>query len=434
MNHGWLSAIVALSIGGCSPGSQPATRDSLDAVARDYVQLSLTIGEKEEGYIDAYYGPPDLQAAAKAEAPELSLEQLSERVEKLRLRASPMAAEGDAADARRARFLVAQLTAAAPRLRMLRGEKLPFEEEAEGLFGVRPQLAPLASFEAVLARIEQMLPGEGPLAGRVDAFQDKFTIPTGRLRPVFDAAIAECRRRALQHIELPRGESFELAFVTGKSWSGYNYYKGNAHSLIEINTDLPIRIERAVDLGCHEGYPGHHVLNALLEQHLVKGKGWIEFSVYPLYSPQSLIAEGSANYGVELAFPGTERLAFETRTLYPLAGLSAAEAQAYSTLREAMKALAAARFTIARELLEGRINDGEAARLIERYQLVSAERAKQSVEFIREYRSYVINYGLGEQMVRTDVETAGSSPQARWQRMEAILSEPTLPSDLRNGT
>ena len=212
---------------------------------------------------------------------------------------------------RRAKFLAAQLTAAATRLRMLRGEKLSFEEEAEGLFGVRPALRPLASYDPLLAQIEALVPGSGPLADRVEAFQRRFTIPADRLRPVFDAAIAECKARTVRHIVLPKEERFDLGFVTNKSWSGYNYYQGGYRSRIEVNTDLPIRISRAVDLGCHEGYPGHHVLNALLEQHLSKGRGWIEFSVYPLYSPQSLLAEGSANYGIELAFPGRERLTYE---------------------------------------------------------------------------------------------------------------------------
>ena len=78
-----------------------------------------------------------------------------------------------------------------------------------------------------------------------------------------------------------------------------------------MNTDLPITIDRAIDLACHEGYPGHHVYNALLEKHLVRDRGWVEFSVYPLFSPQSLIAEGTANFGIEVAFPGDERTAFE---------------------------------------------------------------------------------------------------------------------------
>jgi len=421
--------LVAATLAACQPSPPALPSDTLDSIARDYVRLSLIIGEKEEGYIDAYYGPPELQAAAKAEAPNLSLPELTKRTDALAARLAALKPEG--LDARRAAFLAAQLTAARTRLRMMAGEKLSFADEAKGLFGVVPELKPLASYDSVLARIEELVPGPGPLSTRVDAFQDRFTIPATRLKPVFDAAIAECKARTASHIALPKDERFAMAFVTGKSWSGYNYYLGNSTSRIEINTDLPIRISRAVDLGCHEGYPGHHVLNALLEERLVKGKGWIEFSVYPLYSPQSLVAEGSANYGIDLAFPGPERLAYETRVLYPLAGLPTADAERYAALQDAMKALAGARFTIARELLEGRIDEAEAVRLVQRYQLVSPERARQSVAFTKQYRSYVINYGLGQDMIRADVEAAGTTPATRWKRMKDILSEPTLPSDLK---
>ncbi len=422
--------LAILLVAACGPDRE-ASGDTLDAAARDYVQLSLTIGEKEEGYIDAYYGPPEIKAAAEAEAPTLSLAQLSARTEALAARVKALGSEARGMDARRARFLGAQLTAARTRLRMMSGEPLSFEDEALGLFGVRPDLQPLASFDPVLARIDALVPGEGPLSSRVDAFQDRFTIPADRLKPVFDAAIAECKRRTVEHIALPQGEAFDMAFVTDKSWSGYNYYLGGSKSRIEINTDLPIRISRAVDLGCHEGYPGHHVLNVLLEQRLVEERGWVEYSVYPLYSPQSLIAEGSANYGIDLAFPGPQRLAYETRALYPLAGLPTADAARYAALQEATEDLGPARFTIARDLLEGRIDEAEAVRLIQRYQLVSEARARQSVAFTKQYRSYVINYGLGRDMVRADIEAAGVSPEARWKRMEQLLSEPTLPSDLR---
>ena len=425
-----IAAALLLCACACNQAQTPPG-DSLDSIARDYVQLSLTIGEKEEGYIDAYYGPEELKAKALAEAPKLNLDQLFDRTAKLRTRAAAFEDAGDEMEQRRARFLVAQLTAASTRLRMLRGEKLSFEDESEGLFGVRPKVEPLANLDPVIAELETLVPGEGTLAARIDAFSNRFNIPTARLKPVFDAAIAECKRRTLQHIALPKGERFDMAFVTGKSWSGYNYYQGNAHSRIEINTDLPIRIPRAVDLGCHEGYPGHHVLNALLEQRLVKERGWVELSVYPLYSPQSLIAEGSANYGINLAFPGDEQLEFEKRVLYPLAGLPVGEADAYARLRLAMERLSGARFTIAKQLLEGKIDEAEAARLTERYELASAKRAKQSVAFIKQYRSYVINYGLGEEMVKADVEAAGGDAKARWKRMEQLLSEPTLPSDLR---
>jgi hypothetical protein len=421
--------LIIASATGCGQGG--GAKDSLDAIARDYVLLSLTIGEKEAGYIDAYYGPPELQARARADAPNESLDELANRVDALSRRVVDASGQAEGIDQRRARFLLAQLTAAETRLRMLKGEKLSFDEEAKGLFGVRPVLKPLSSYYPLLKQVEALVPGSGPLDRRVEAFQAKFTIPRDRLKPVFDAAIAECKARTVGHIALPKGENFELAFVTGKSWSGYNYYKGGYHSRIEVNTDLPIRISRAVDLGCHEGYPGHHVLNALLEQNLSKGRGWVEFSVYPLYSPQSLLAEGSANYGIELAFPGRERLNFEAAKLYPLAGLPPAEAARYFELQEAMKGLQGARFTIARDLLEGRISEAEAMRLTQHYLLVSPERARQLTDFTRQYRTYVINYGLGQDMVRADVEAAGPTAEARWKRMEQLLSEPTLPSDLR---
>ena len=220
-------------------------------------------------------------------------------------------------ETRRKLFLTAQLEAARNRLRIVAGERLGFEEEALGVYGVRLRLQPLSHYDPVLATIERLVPGEGPLAARVEAFVDRFTIPRERLDAVMRAGIAECRRRTLPHIPLPQGEAFTLEFVTNKSWSGYNWYQGNYRSIIQINTDLPIRLGRAVDLGCHEGYPGHHVFNMLLEQHLARGRGWVEYMVYPLYSPQSFIAEGSANYGRDLAFPGNERLEFERRDALP---------------------------------------------------------------------------------------------------------------------
>ena len=193
----------------------------------------------------------------------------------------------------------------------MRASALSFGEEALGLYGVSldGQLHPLADYDPILARIERLVPGDGTLADRVDSFMDRFVIPPGRLDAVMRAAIAECRRRTIAHIPLPRGERFALEFVTDQSWSGYNYYQGRYRSLIQVNTDLPVRMGRAIDLGCHEGYPGHHVYNMLLEQRLALARGWIEYTVYPLYSPQSFIAEGSANEGIELAFPGDERLA-----------------------------------------------------------------------------------------------------------------------------
>lgn len=430
------SLVLALLLAACTavapPASppQPLPAAGLDAVARDYVVLQLATGEKEDGYIDAYYGPAELAAEGKAMAAARSLSQLRSEADSLAARIAAMSFPRGSDEQRRASFLLANLNAARTRLRMLSGEKLSFDDEAEGLFGVRPTLKPASHFDPVLESIDKLVPGDGPLWKRVDDFQDRFVIPADRLKPVFDAAIAACKARTGRFVALPPGERFDLAFVTGKSWSAYNYYQGDFRSKIEVNTDLPIRMQRAVDLGCHEGYPGHHLLNILLEQKLTRGRGWIEFSVYPLFSPQSLIAEGSAKYGTELAFPGGEKLAFEVATLYPLAGLPTGQAAAHDRLAEAMRSLRGATMSIQREFLDGRIGEEEAVGQLQKYGLQSEARARKALDFAKQYRSYVINYGLGEQMVEADIE-AHSTPAERWKRFVEIISEPTLPSDLR---
>ena len=416
-------------LGACAATPSPATGpggDSLDAIARDYVALILEIGEHEEGYVDAYYGPPEWAAAA--EANPRTVPQLIQGAATLTDRLEAVSTAGaDAATAQRRQYLRAHVSAAAARLRMLSGEKMSFADEAEALFGIRPELAPLSSYDPVLAEIDALLPGPGSLTERVTEFKSHYVIPKDRLQAVMDAAIAECRARTARHIDLPANENFTLAFVGDKPWSGYNYYQGSSQSKIEINADFPIYTERAIDLGCHEGYPGHHVYNALLERTFVRERGWVEMSVYPLFSPMSFVAEGSANYGIDLAFPGEEALAFERAVLFPLAGLDPATAEKKAELQGLLRRLARAEYTIADDYLAGRIDRDTAIEQLMKYSLSPRDKATQRLRFIDTYRSYIINYGLGRDVVQAWVEGQGGD---RWDAMETLLSSQILPVDL----
>jgi hypothetical protein len=312
---------------------------------------------------------------------------------------------------------------------MIEGARFRFRDEATRLFALTPELRPLESYDPVLARIEALLPGQGPLAERVEAFRNRYVIPRERLDAVMGAAIAECRRRTLAHIRLPANEHFTMKFVTRQSWSAYNWYQGSNQSLIEVNTDLPIFIDRAVALGCHEGYPGHHV-QGIYNERQYRERGLIEFSVAPLYAPASPLNEGGADFGVALAFPGEERVRFESVALYSLAGLDPATAAVYGTLREALRDLSGARLTIAAMYLDGEIDRVRALELTQRYQLISRERAERSLAFTEQYRSYVINYSAGRDLISAYAHRAGQDEAAHWAAYERILSELLLPTDL----
>ncbi|HKI04524.1 MAG TPA: hypothetical protein VKK31_21270 [Thermoanaerobaculia bacterium] len=427
-----------LLLAGCAAqrAATPHREDpaSMNGIAESYVKLALALGQHDTDYVDAYYGPPEWRTAAQTEKRPLP----AIRAEAETLIAAIAALEtpppgGDELVRLRHQYLLRQLQSMVSRIDLLAGRKMTFDEESKALYDAVSPALDAAHFQRVLDQLEKAVPGDGPLGQRVEAFRQRLVIPLDRLDAVFKAAVDECRRRTLEHVELPPGESFEVEYVTGKSWSGYNWYKGGFHSLIQVNTDLPIFIDRAIDLACHEGYPGHHVYNVLLEKNLMRDRGWPEFSVYPLFSPQSLIAEGTANYGIEVAFPGEQRTAFEREKLYPLAGLDPNLAERYAEVQEHLRGLTYAGNEAARRYLNGEISRQDAAGWLERYALMSPERAAQRVRFMDQYRSYVINYNLGQDLVGRYVESRGGTadrPGKRWEEFTKLISSPRLPSGL----
>lgn len=420
--------IVLMLLGACSEPQGPAAI-TLDEVAESYVRLVLALGERDPGFVDAYYGPATWRDEEKSRGRTLKVVQAD--AEDLRQRvAEAVADDSDPLIELRRRYLATQLRAVATRAEMVAGKGFSFDEETRLLYDAVAPRHGAEHFQSVLAEIDSLLPGEESLAQRVEAFRAGFEIPRDRLEEVMRAAIEECKRRTQQHVPLPDGESFTLELVNDKPWGGYNWYQGNSVSLIQINTDLPVYIDRAVDLGCHEGYPGHHTYNALLESELVSKRGWVEFSIYALFSPQSLMAEGTGNYGIRMAFPGDERSRFEREVLFPLAGLDESQADTYYRLFDLLGELENAGNEAARKYLDGEIDRDAAVRWLVDYQLRSPESAEKSVQFFEAYRGYVINYNLGQDMVADYVERHGDDPGVRWRVFRELLSTPSLPSDL----
>ena len=403
----------------------------MDAAAQDYVNLVLAVGVHDADYVDAYYGPPEWKK--EAESKKRSLDEISTQAAAVRGRVTSLPSPSDDMERLRQTYLDRQLSSLLARVRMLKGDRLSFDEESKALYDAIPPTYPESHFKEILASLEKRFPGDGPLVARYEAWRRPFVIPKEKLDSVFQIAIKAARERTAKHLALPPNESFTVEYVTNKSWSGYNWYQGQYRSLIQVNTDLPVYIDRAVDLACHEGYPGHHVYNALLERHLVRDRGWVEFSVYPLFSPQSLIAEGTANFGIEVAFPGEERLTFERTVLFPAAGLDPARAAEYYEAQALVEKLSYAGNEGARRYLNGEIDAAAAAKWLAEYALMSPERAKQRVRFFDQYRSYVINYNLGKDMVRRHIESLGgtaTNPAKRWEEFGRLLSSPRLPSGL----
>ena len=409
----------------------------MDTIAASYVQLVLDVGQHDPNYVDAYYGPSEWQEQAIAR--RVPLDEIRARTQSLidGLDAIGMTARMDEMAYLRHQYLTKQLQSLRARVEMLSGKRLSFDEESAALYDATSPRNNPPYFAFILSELDAVLPrydGKSTLQERYEQFRSVFVIPVEKLDAVFSAAIEECRKRTKRHLSLPQDETFTVEYITAKPWSAYNWYKGGSRSVIQVNTELPIYIDRAIDLAAHEGYPGHHVYNVLLEDNLLRKRGWVEFSVYALFSPQSLIAEGSANYGIKVAFSREERLGFERDVLFPLAGLDASKVEMYYRVADLSDRLAYADNEAARRYLDGEMSRDRAVQFLMKYRLMSRERAEQRLRFIDTYRSYVINYNLGQDLVRQYIESreGTSGNQARiWEEFAKLLSSPRLPSGLR---
>ncbi len=416
---------------GAAPRESAQGEEGMNQFAESYTKLALALGRHDKDYVDAYFGPQEFKDQAERDA--LAVDAIGEQARALLsdLSATPVPADPPARFRRTG--LAGQIRALAARADLVGGRTMTFDEESRLLYDAVAPTHGTGHFETIIARLDGALPGEGSVRDRYEAYRSQFVIPVDRLDEVFKAAIEACRERTARHVTLPVGESFTLEYVTDKSWSGYNWYQGDYRSLIQVNTDFPIYIDRAIDLACHEGYPGHHLFHTLQDQALVKERGWVEYTIYPLFAPHSLIAEGSANYGIDITFPGEERMAFDRDVLFPLAGLDPVRAEESYAIHALKEDLNYAGNEAARQYLDGTIDAAQATEWLVRYALMSRERAGQRLRFIEQYRSYVINYNLGKDLVRRYVESktgpSGSSEE-RWKVFLGLLAFPKMPSEL----
>ncbi len=384
-----------------------------------YVRLGLALGRHLDGLVDAYYGPPAWKAEAEA-GPPVPLPVLVADAARL-----VVAIDGGVdpeVDGRRRAWLRAQVVGLHTVGRSLAGEPLSYLDEVEASYGVRP--APVAEDDLVAAhrRLDEALPGDGPLRDRVIAWREAHTIPPDRLDGAVRTLAEDFADRTRRRWGLPDGEQVEWVLETDRPWSGFNYYLGDLRSRVAINVDLPVQTLVLGHLIAHEAYPGHHTEHCRKEVGLVRQRRQLEEAIFLVGTPQCLLAEGLADAALE-ALVGEEQEA----VLAPLfAELHLRyDADEAAAVRGAMASVSKARGNLALMVHdEGRPAE-EAVAWAERFLLLPKARAEKQVAFISDptWRAYIFCYTEGVERCRAFV--AGDPA-----RFELLLTEQLLPTDL----
>jgi hypothetical protein len=398
-------AVLVLSTAAC--GGYGSSGSTLDRDAQTYVKLALALGARDGDSLDFYAGPKEWRDEARAAYRPLT---------DIRQSADALVGELDrghtttADESARRQFLVGQLRAIGARVDVLSGARLSFDRESELLFGIVAREHEPVDRSAVRASLEHALPGTGTLAERYAAYDRQFLIPRDKVAAVVARATDECRRITRERVTLPEGEHVSVEYVHGTPWSAFTTYEGHAHSRIRLNTDFGLTVDRALSLACHEAYPGHHTINTIVDERLVKARGRIELTVLPLFSPQVFRTEGAATYAPELAFPDDERAAFERDVLLPLAGLDPSEAARYVRVARLVDRLAPAQADIARRYLDGRLEFVRAADALAADALMIESDA--TLKFFNRFRTYAVTYTIGRDRAAAAVEAAGADRAA----------------------
>jgi hypothetical protein len=420
----WLAARAAVMIlaCGCRPAGAAGGVDPLQPLADRFVSLALQLGHLpgHEAEVDSYFGPPSLALGAAARPQTLA--QLSVAAHGLD---ADLAREQQGAASGRGERLLGQTRSLAALIDQLqRPQPLSFAREAVAIYAMSMPVVDRRATRRTLRALDALLPGHGAITERLETFQGRFVIPPERRKAVFERALQACRERTLRHWTLPAGEHLEVEW-TDTVPAAWHRYRGGGRSTLEINAQAVALVGQALDVACHEAYPGHHAQFLLLDQKAGPGGAAVEDSIALLHSPVSVLREGAANFGVALAFPLPERVAFDRQVLFPLAGIDPALAQRYEEVNALVMELSAAAVPILAAYRDGRSSFGAAAAELEDSALIGSPQAL--LRFEDDEGAYALGYTAARDRVRHYVEVRSAcTGQDPWQVLAEVVSSPQV--------
>jgi len=394
--------------------SQPKTPEQLlELRAERFIELATAFAADNPDEIDMYWGPVSLDRRDDGKA--VSIDELITQASALSQEFSNAPLGVDPAREKRLNLRIENLLTL---LELAQQNQRPtFIEEMRRLYGIDLETIPNAQLQEQLDRLEELLPGRGTLAFRIATYRNRLLVPADKRKAVFEAALQECRSRTTRIWELPVNENIELVWSrdTDAAW---HRYLGNGSSILTLN-DLSLAfLDSAIDVACHEAYPGHHSQYTVREQSGINP----EDSLILLRSPESVLLEGAANIGAELAFPAQQRQLFEREVLAEIAGITPPDAEQYLAIKNTITELEAAVLPIAQEYYDGEIAFNTATFRLEREAIISSPSALP--EFIDEFGSYAIGYTLAEDLLRDQLAGLNSAAE-QWRRLRVIITTPS---------
>ncbi|WP_028477169.1 hypothetical protein [Nocardia sp. CNY236] len=388
----------------------------------EYLRLGLAFDRLEEGFVDAYTADPALRRAVQNE-PTPEPRELAQRAAQLR------AAVPDAGlSSQRVAFLDVHLRALECSGRKFAGERIGFVDEVRAYFDVDIAPGDVADYRQAHRQLDDVLAGSGSLVERLARHRKADAIPPERLSVCVEAFSSALRELVRARYPLPDHEHVTYEVVGDKPWSGFNYYLGNYHSRVAINSDIEQNMAHLPHLIAHESYPGHHTEHCRKEAGLV-ADGQLEQALFLVNTPQCLMAEGLADLALRsLIGPGWGAWA---QKIYADLGLHF-DGERAEMLSDASAALLSVRQDAALLLHDRQRTSDEVAEFLQTWGLMTPKRARQTLRFLSSplWRAYISTYVEGYRLLGGWLERALDADD-RADRFRRLLDEPLTPGAVR---
>ena len=400
--------LVALLHGSCTAAPPPI---AVHELAEAYVRITLQFAQHRPNLVEGWRGPQSW-----APGPRLPVATLRDSLNQLLAQAEdPQLGNVDSTEAPRVAYLRGQLRALRLVARRLLGESFRFEEEVRLAFGMPLPRVDQRRLATSRAALDDELRGTGPIEDRYRVFRSGFIVPADRLDRALDTALAICRERSA--LLLPPDERVQIAFDSAIEWTAFARYLGDHLTVVTFATRSDHDVAGLLHAVCHETYAGHHAQHLLIDDALVRGRGWMEFELTPGFGPHLMIAEGAAETGADLALPHDVRLEAYARLL-TAAGLPPSEAPRLARVERLASDLEPAVPSIVARYLDNEASRDETTMALAREVFLPAP--ERFLAFAERQRTAALVHPIGK-AVLSDV--IGRVPESeRWRRLRDIFT------------
>ena len=389
----------------------------------EFVRLALALDEHLPGYVDSYFGPSEWAQEAR-QVGKLPLPDLTQRVDQLAMNVSQM----NEWDLQRKDFLLHQISAMQMSLRLLAGENVPLAEEVQALYDVQPTWKDESNFMEAQKQLDEILPAGGSLKERLERWKNSLEIPIEKVRELLPLGINRLRELTHKKFRLPEEESFVAEFVSSQPWSAYNWYLGEFKSRIDINTDLPLRVNALPGLIAHEAYPGHHTELCIKEAKLIRQMGFQEHVLTLINSPSCVIAEGIATTALKAVLSDDDLEEWYRKEILPRAGMPRVDPRMIIEVGRAGQKMAGLWGNAAFMLHDQKKSKHEIISYLQKYEMSTEQEAEKAFQFLSNplYRSYIFTYHVGHDLLEELFSRAD-----RDEYFARLLEEPVTPGQIR---